>query len=106
MDTYINFQYKPKGKRPDDITLTAVSTKLEANSQIPVVGDIVTLQLASNSLEFRNLEPGTFRSFQVAGRNFICTTEDGLGKQSITRCDIYIIVTDVDKDVIGVDIKQ
>lgn len=106
MDTYITFQYKPKGKRPDDITLTDVLTKLDASSQVPIIGDIVTLQLASNIREFQTSQPGNFHNFQVVGRNFVCSTEDGLGSGKLKRCDIFIIVTDVNDDVIGVDIKE
>lgn len=106
MDTYITFQYKPEGKRPDDITLTDVHTLLTAGSVVPGVGDIVTIQLASTLREFQGEREGSFRSFQVIGRNFAYNTEDGRGSEKFIRCDIYIIVTDVDDDVVGVDIKE
>ena len=105
METNITFQYKPEGKRPDDITLTDVLSPLTAGSVIPNIGDIVTIQLASTLREFQGEEAGEFKSFQVVGRNFIYNSQDGRGSGKFIRCDIYIIVTDVADDVIGVDIK-
>lgn len=106
MDTYINFQYKAKGKRPDDITITDVSTQLIGTYCVPNVGDIVSLQIASNIKELKEKTPGSFHKFQVIGRQFQYVTKDGQGKSQIDRCDIYIIVGDVGEDIPGYDIKQ
>jgi hypothetical protein len=106
LQTSITFQYKPAGKRPDDITLTDVMSPVTAGSAIPNIGDIVTVQLASTLREFKDVERGSHRPFQVIGRNFMYATEDGMGSGKSTHCTIYIIVTDVADDVPGVDIKQ
>jgi hypothetical protein len=105
METYINFQYKAEGKRPDDITITDVPTQLIGTYCVPSVGDIVNLQIASNIKEFKDKTPGSFCRFQVIGRQFQYCTKDGMGKSEIDRCDIYIIVSDVNNDVPGYDIK-
>jgi len=106
LQTSTTFQYKPAGKRPDDITLTDVMSPVTAGSAIPNIGDIVTVQLASTLREFKDVERGSHRPFQVIGRNFMYATEDGMGSGKSTHCTIYIIVTDVADDVPGVDIKQ
>ena len=106
METNITFQYKPEGKRPDDITLTDVLSPLGAGSAVPNIGDIVTIQLASTLREFQDEQAGNFKSFQVIGRNFAYNSQDGRGSEKFIRCDIYIIVTDVADDVIGFDIKE
>jgi hypothetical protein len=106
METNVVFQYKPKGKRPDDITLTDVLSPLTGGSVAPTIGDIVTIQLASTLREFQGEEEANFKSFQVVGRNFTYYSENGSGGGKLIRCDIYVIVTDVAADVIGVDIKQ
>jgi hypothetical protein len=106
METSITFQYKPEGKRPDDITLTDVPSPLAAGSAVPNIGDIVTIQLASTLREFQGEQAGNFKSFQVIGRNFIYNSQDGRGSEKLISCNIYIIVTDVSDDVIGVDTKQ
>ena len=106
METNIKFQYKPEGERPDSITLTDVASPLAAGSAVPNIGDIVIIQLNSTLREFQGEQAGNFKSFQVIGRNFAYTSQDGAGSEKFICCDICIIVTDVADDVIGVDTKK
>ncbi len=111
METYITFQYKPEGRRPDDITLSDVPTLLPKGSMLPNIDDIVTIELASVAREFQNEQVGNLKQFQVGGRHFVYVAEDKIGSKgekvkTFTHCNIVVVVTDVDDDIIGSDIKE
>ncbi len=105
MQTRFVFQYKPKHGRPDEMTLAPTMHEVHSDMLVPSIGDIVTLQLASNAREFQTEQVGILKSFIVAGRHFMMVTDGMQPHEPLVNCDIVIIVTDVDDDVIGVDFK-
>ena len=106
MRTRFQFQYKPKHGRPDEMTLAATMHEVYSGMIVPNIGDIVTLPLSSNTREFRDEQVGNLKQFIVAGRHFVMVTDGMQPYEPLVNCDIVIIVTDVDDDVIGVDFKE
>ncbi|MEP0885824.1 hypothetical protein NDI49_30305 [Trichocoleus sp. ST-U3] len=89
----IKFQYlAPGASRPDDKTLPNGALEIDNNNVIPALGDIISIS-----------DKNGFRSFKVAGRNFVYGyTLSG----EVAGCTVFITVTDVSEDEIGVDIKE
>lgn len=89
----IKFQYlAPGASRPDDRTLPDGAIEVNNNNVIPALEDIVSIS-----------DNNGFRSFKVIGRNFVYGYTS-IGE--VAGCTVFITVTDVSEDEIGVDIKE
>ena len=99
-ETSIEFQYQKKGElHPSSTHLPAVSTPIDSSAMVPNVGDLVTILTGYPRSEAK------FITYKVIAKNYFFTYES-VESSVIGKCEIYIIVTDTDKDEIGINIRQ
>ena len=111
--TGLYFQYQHPGDRPDDFTLSDAGREVESSAEIPSVGDLVWLPLASKLRHpeaFEGCEPGQPVAFRVARRIYLYGgipdgRYQGHGDYR-GGPTIYVIVTRKPEDGRDADFKQ